>query len=213
MGSELPQPAAALQVPDRLIRAATRDFLRHGFQGASISRIVQDAGCNVRMIYHYFGSKQGLYRACLTRAYDHLRQAEAEAGFWDLPPPQAMAGLVRFTFDYMQAHPEFLGLVRIENMADGTQVGDMAVVHDRARQLFAAIDRVMARGLRAGDFGAECDPGLLYLTIIGLCTVHLTNRHTMGAVLGRDLTDPDFLHARREDIVGIVLTRLRAGQA
>ncbi|WP_295046313.1 TetR family transcriptional regulator [uncultured Paracoccus sp.] len=210
---DIAKPESLPGVADRLIAAGTAEFLRHGFEGASVSRIVQGAECNVRMIYHYFGNKLGLYRACIDRAYDRLRRAEAAAGFWDLPPREAIAELVRFTFDYMQDNPEFQGLMRIENMADGVHVRGLNAVNTRAAMLFAAIDRVIRRGVAAGDFADPGDAGLLYLSILGLSTIHIQNRHTMGVVLGRDLSDPGFLRARREEVVRIVLASLRRDRA
>lgn len=200
-------------VAHRLIEAGTAEFVRHGFQGASISRIVEAAGCNVRMIYHYFGNKLGLYRACIDRAYEALRQAEADATFWSLPPREAIAALVRFTFDYMVSKPDFQGLMRVENMADGQHVRALEQVNARAVALFDAIGRVLDRGIANGQFTHRPEPGLLYLSILGLCTIHVSNRHTMGVVMGRDLGASDFLAARRDEVVGIILASLDAARA
>src|SRR5882762_3303529 len=48
-----------------LLAAAAEVFARHGFKGTRIQEIVQVAGVNERMIYHHFGSKDGLYRAVI----------------------------------------------------------------------------------------------------------------------------------------------------
>ena len=37
-----------------------------------VAAIAQTAGVNKRMIYHYFGSKDALYRACVDAMYDEL---------------------------------------------------------------------------------------------------------------------------------------------
>lgn len=197
-------------VADRLIQAGTQEFVRHGFQGASISQIVEAAGCNVRMIYHYFGNKLGLYRACIDRAYARLREAESQATFWTLAPSLAVAELVRFTFDYMVEHPEFQGLMRIENMADGQHVRELEQVNARAMSLFRSIGTVLDRGVASGEFARRPDAGAFYLTVLGLATIHVSNRHTMGVVLGRDLGARDFLDYRREEVVAIVLASLGA---
>lgn len=200
-------------VAERLIEAGTSEFVRHGFQGASISRIVEAADCNVRMIYHYFGNKLGLYSACIDRAYDRLRQAEANATFWSLPPREAITGLVHFTFDYMVTKPEFQGLMRVENMADGQHVRALDNVNARAVALFDAIGRVLDRGIAEGRFARRPEPGLLYMSILGLCTIHVSNKYTMGVVLGRDLGSPEFLAARRDEVVRIILGSLEEAPA
>jgi AcrR family transcriptional regulator len=48
-----------------LLDAAAEEFARHGPKGARIQAIVARAGVNERMIYHHFGSKDGLYAAAL----------------------------------------------------------------------------------------------------------------------------------------------------
>ncbi len=207
------QDDSALGVQERLLVAGTAEFVRHGFQGASVSTIVSAARCNVRMVYHYFGNKLGLYRACIARVYQHLRDAEAQAEFWNAPPRGAIAELVRFTFDYMLEHPEFQGLMRVENMADGQHVRELADVNERAASLFGRMNEVLDQGLRNGDFQHRPDATLLYLSILGLCTIHIANRYTMQVVMGRDLAKPDFLSARREEIVGVILASLQQGRA
>lgn len=201
--------AASDSVQDRLLSAATAEFLVHGYQGASLTPMTERAKCNVRMIYHYFGNKDGLYRACLTRAYDHLREAEAAADFWTLPPAEAMAHLVWFTFDYMIAHPEFQGMMRIENMVGGENVRDLFTVNRRAGNLFDRIDDVLDRGCEQGLFNTRPDPGELYLSILGLTTIHVVNRYTMGVVMGQDLASPDFLSRRRDQVTEMVLAWLQ----
>lgn len=198
-------------VQERLITAATAEFVAQGYHGASVSRIIERAQCNVRMIYHYFGSKDGLYRACLERVYDDLRAAEAQATFWEDPPDHAIAALVRFTFDYMTAHPEFQGMMRIENMVEGENVRRLMAVNHRAGNLFTRIDSVLSRGSAEGVFVRRPDAAELYLSILGLATIHSSNRHTMGVVLGEDLSSPAFLERRRRILPDIILCWLRTG--
>lgn len=200
-------------VQQRLIAAATAEFVAQGYHGASVSRIIDRARCNVRMIYHYFGNKDGLYRACLERIYGDLREAEAQATFWDASPAEAIADLTRFTFDYMIAHPEFQGMMRIENMVEGQNVRAMVQINRRAGDLFARIDALLAHGVAAGDFAHHPDAGELYLTILGLATIHTSNRYTMGVVMGQDLASPAFLEKRREAVPQIILSWLRAADA
>jgi AcrR family transcriptional regulator len=201
---------SALRVQERLLIAGTAEFVRHGFQGASISTIVGAASCNVRMVYHYFGNKLGLYRACIERVYGHLRDAEATASFWNAAPCDAIAGLVRFTFDYMLEHPEFQGLMRVENMADGQHVRAISSVNDRATSLFGRMNTLLDQGVHDGSFQHRPDAGALYLSILGLCTIHIANRFTMQVVMGRDLGGSEFLTARREEVVRIILASLQS---
>lgn len=48
-----------------LLDAAAEEFALSGLDGARMQAIVKRAGVNERMVYHHFGSKQGLYEAVL----------------------------------------------------------------------------------------------------------------------------------------------------
>ena len=71
------------------------------------------------MIYYYFGGKEGLYLAVLEQAYRKLRAAETDLAVGDEAPADALRKLIELTFDYQEAHPEFVRLVNAENVNNG----------------------------------------------------------------------------------------------
>jgi AcrR family transcriptional regulator len=60
-----------------LLDAAAREFARFGPQGARVHAIVASAGVNEPMLYHHFGSTDGLYRAVLEDQWSGLAAARA----------------------------------------------------------------------------------------------------------------------------------------
>jgi AcrR family transcriptional regulator len=76
----------AAESREQILRAATREFVTHGFAGARVSRIVSNAGSNPRMLYHYFGSKSHLYVAVLEEALGGLRRKELQIDIEHLGP-------------------------------------------------------------------------------------------------------------------------------
>jgi AcrR family transcriptional regulator len=63
----------------RILTAALDEFAAAGRAGARVDRIAARSGVNKRMIYHYFGNKDGLYAALLERRLSGL---EATLGDW-----------------------------------------------------------------------------------------------------------------------------------
>ena len=67
--------------PDRtrrdIVEVATREFAQKGYSGARVDAIASRTRTSKRMIYYYFGSKEGLYLAVLEEAYSSIRRAEA----------------------------------------------------------------------------------------------------------------------------------------
>jgi len=80
-----------------MLDVAERAFARRGFHAASVDAIAEGAGISKPMVYAYFGSKEGLYRACMdrarTRLFDSLR-AGADAGA--APDEQLSLGILAF---------------------------------------------------------------------------------------------------------------------
>jgi AcrR family transcriptional regulator len=55
-----------------MLEVAMRVFSRRGWYGASMDEIAAGAGISKPMLYAYFGSKEGLCRACIQRARGRL---------------------------------------------------------------------------------------------------------------------------------------------
>lgn len=58
----------------QLLDAAQRLFIENGYQGTSIEDLARAAGVSRPIIYHHYGSKDGIYLACLRRARVDLDQ-------------------------------------------------------------------------------------------------------------------------------------------
>ena len=92
----------------RILKAGLAEFGARGYDGARTVSIAKRAKCNIRMLYHYFGGKEGLYLACLQKVYLHIREEEQKLNLCDLSPVEALEKLVHFTFDHMRKNPDFV---------------------------------------------------------------------------------------------------------
>lgn len=77
-----------------ILAAARAAFARTPYAEVSVPDIARAAGGSPAIVFHYFGSKEGLYAATLAAALDELahRQAEADAA---LPPNTSARDRVR----------------------------------------------------------------------------------------------------------------------
>ncbi len=64
---------------DAILRAGTIAFSKSGYKGTTIDDIAELAGVNRRMIYHHFGSKNGLYDAVVTAVNDPSIEAGVDS--------------------------------------------------------------------------------------------------------------------------------------
>ena len=89
-----------------MLRVATRVFSKRGFHAASMDEIAEGAGISKPMVYAYFGSKEGLYVACIRAAGELLREEIARGAEADVPPDQQMwQGSLAF-FRFVARQPE-----------------------------------------------------------------------------------------------------------
>jgi AcrR family transcriptional regulator len=204
-----PRKRDAATTRESLLAAALEEFCANGFDGARTATIARRAGFNIRMIYHYFGSKEGLYIAALERVYEQLRGEEEKLDLIHLDPDEGMAALVRFTFDHMLEHQEFIQMIGTENIQRGRFLNRSSSVPRAALPLVNAIRDLLERGQRAGVFRMGVDPVQLYISILSLSYVHISNRYTLSITFGHDLGDPDWLTARRNHACDVILGYLR----
>ncbi len=192
-----------------ILSVATHEFSEKGFAGARIDDIAEAMRTSKRMIYYYFGSKEGLYLAVLEEAYRRIRRIEAELQLEDLSPEDALRKLVGFTFDYQLANPDFIRLVMNENIHRGEFLAQSKTIQQVNLPAIDALTRIYARGVKAGVFRAAIDVVDLHMSISALCFFTVANRHTFSLIFKRDLESPAAIVARRDSVVGMVVRFLR----
>jgi len=188
-----------------IVEVATLEFAQKGYSGARVDAIASRTRTSKRMIYYYFGSKEGLYLAVLDEAYSGIRRAEATLDLEKLAPEEALRTLVGFTFDYYNKHPEFVRLVMNENIMDGAHMARSKTISKLNVTVIDAMGRLIARGQKERTFRRDIDPIELHMSISALGIFNVANRATFSTIFKRDMTSPKALAKRRQEIVEIVL--------
>lgn len=72
---------------DRILQIAEQEFLKNGFQGASLRSIVKAAGVTTGAFYRYYPTKEALFEALVKPHADHIKSlyCNAVAGLEALP--------------------------------------------------------------------------------------------------------------------------------
>jgi len=198
----------AARTQAEILNVAVNEFSEHGFHGARIERITKAAKCNSRMIYHYFGNKEGLYIAALDSVYAAIRNQEAQLDFSTGDPVRTARELVEFTYDYFATNATFLRMIRNENLLGGKYIKRSRMIQDMSRPLITSIGNLIERGYSAGAFRHRADPVQLYLSIVALSAHHLNNGATLGMVVGKDLSDKAWQAERRAHAIEMTLAYL-----
>jgi AcrR family transcriptional regulator len=173
-----------------ILKVARHEFADQGYSGARVDEIAARTRTTKRMIYYYFGSKEQLYEAALEDAYSEIRQAEQDVSVDHLDPVAAIRRLAEITFDHHESHPDFIRLVSIENIHRGEHIGRSSAIVTVNSPVIELIDKILGQGAADGVFCRRPDAIDVHMLISGFCFFRVANRHTFGAIFGRDLTDP-----------------------
>jgi AcrR family transcriptional regulator len=192
-----------------IIEVATKEFADKGFGGARVDEIAALTKTSKRMIYYYFGGKEGVYIAVLEAAYQKIRLIESGLDLAHQEAEQALRALVSFTFDYQNAHPEFVRLVMNENIMNGTYLARSKAIQRLNVSVIDGLRNLLARGQSEGVFRRDIDPVDLHMSISALCFFNVANRATFSTIFKLDMTSASALAARRSQVVETILSYVK----
>ncbi|SFU22694.1 transcriptional regulator, TetR family [Mesorhizobium sp. YR577] len=188
-----------------ILEIASEEFALNGLSGARVDEIAARTRSSKRMIYYYFGDKDGLYLSALENAYRLVREGEAKLDIEGLPPIAALSRLVEFTFDHHHHHEEFIRMVMIENIHHGQYLDRSEAIRDLNVTAIDHIARIYARGVKEGVFREGIDPVELHWQVSALCFFNVSNRATFSKIFGRDFGSQDQLERLRRNSVEMVV--------
>ena len=159
---------------DRMINASLKIFAINGYKHASTDDIVAEAGISKGLLFHYFGSKLGLY----TFLYDYsvrFMKLELTTGvssstddYFEIRKQIEFAKMqVLKNYPYMQ---QFLDRCATENVSEAL----MAIEKQRSviQDVYAVLKNQTNRALFADSISFEKLDAMLYYTITGLMCTH-----------------------------------------
>ena len=173
---------------ERILAAALKEFSARGFAGARVDVIARRAAINKRMLYHYFGNKEGLFRAV-------LRRKIAERQAWNAATPEQPAEYLPLLFDLACKDADWIRLLEWEALRGG----EKPVIDEAERRAAAArgVERIRERQA-SGHLSDEFDPRHVLLAIIGLTMYPVAFPQLTRLITGRNVSDPLFQKQRRE---------------
>ena len=159
-----------------------KEFADQGFAGARVDAIARRAAINKRMLYHYFGDKEGLFRAVLRRKIAE-RQAWAENLSGD--PAESLPSWFKLSCK----DADWIRLLEWEAL----QSADQRLIDGESRRKLAvrSINRIRQQQAR-GHVSREFDPRLVLLAMRSLAIFPLAFPQLTKLIVGRPVFEPRF---------------------
>ena len=204
-GSPGVRELAAQATRESILRAAIKIFTKHGYDGGSVEKISKAAKSYDRMIYYYFGSKEGLYIAALEHTYQRFNEAEAALQLDAEQPVEALTAVIRFIVRYYREHPEFVTLLNTENLHRGRHIAKLSSAREYSSAVIKTIEALLLRGGATGELRPDLSARDIYLTVAAMGYFYQSNRYTLSSFLGEDLAAPSAVEHWESVVIDTVL--------
>ncbi len=158
-----------------ILEVATREFASHGLAGARIEKIQQQTRTSKRMIYYHFGSKEGLYRAVIERAFETAREVDKDFDPQQGTPEQALKQIANNAFEAFTQNPSFVRLLTFENLAGAPYIRQSQHASRLNRMAMADLESVLKRGHADGSIRKDIKSLDVYINMVGLCYYHVAH--------------------------------------
>ncbi|MEV7627930.1 TetR/AcrR family transcriptional regulator [Actinoplanes sp. NPDC089786] len=161
----------------------------HGYTGTSLARIAEAAGISKAAVLYHFPSKDAVVRAAYTSVLESLT-GQVGAAVDASSGAAALYAYIRSMVAYLRDYPAHTRMI-IENVAAGTDVGDM----DGAPSRRDSVAGLVAAASAAGDYRSGVDPRVTAVIVNG----------ALDAIVAESLDDPAFDTVRAaEDLVAML---------
>jgi AcrR family transcriptional regulator len=175
----------------RILAAARREFSAKGIAGARVDAIAARAKVNKRMLYYYFGSKEGLFQEILRRRLHERTAALHSTGATARAGRQTMPERVTRVAD----DAEYTRLLLWEALETNPAKPVNAEIR---RDFFATLVDVVQTEQAAGRIPADFDAAQWVLSEVCLVLGPMLLPQITRLVTGLVPTDPEFVAARRD---------------
>ena len=201
-------------VRERILAAALEVFSERGFDGARTREIADRAGANLGLINYYFDTKEKLWQAAVSLAFQEL-QAEIGAAVASRPSDAAderaqLESLLRRFVRFVARRPEFMRLMNDEGKRDGPRMRWLAdhYVKPMSEALRALLARATAHGILP-----PISPTILHYLALGAAGLAFSQAPECAYVTGIDPTSDAFADAHADALVQILLPIVPAKRA
>jgi AcrR family transcriptional regulator len=177
---------------DRILQSALELFSSKGYDATSVREICEAAGITKPTLYHFYGSKEGVYRALVEGVLERFRSELVDRIAEPGPVDQRLMRVARQYFDAARGHRDLMRFLFsiVHNPPESAPAIDMSAFYeDVVRRVAEVTDEGVARGdLAPGPTDVRM---LLFMGALGeaLCGWMLHGRPELTHELADSIVD------------------------
>jgi len=189
-----------------LLAEATKIFARSGYHGASLSDILKKAKINKRMIYHYFGSKEELYREVHLQGWKELQEwflkELSRSDLKNASPIEdkdLLMESLKIFHDFIASHQLFLRLLVWDGL-EGGQVS-RSLWKDIRGPIYRQLEFLVQDAQTKGVLDVDLKASHLIISFMGVVAFYYAHAHTMVDIFQKNTLGREAIEERKEQIL------------
>jgi TetR/AcrR family transcriptional regulator len=196
-----PRPHNSVATREAILEAAERIFADEGLEGARTDAIAAAAGVNKALLYYYFRSKNGLYRAVLEGYSADFNRQALEVLSSEGSASSVLLRYINLHFDFIAAHRHHGPLFQRMLMADEKTYVRLA--REQGLPRLKALLKVIERGMRTGEF-RRTDSIHAVISLVSLIVFFFSSATVLRAVSGIDPYTKANVERRKKEVLEFV---------
>ena len=199
--SSRPQQARSAETRAAILAAAADAFAESGLAGARTDAIASAAGVNKAMLYYYFQSKARLFEAVVENHFAEFNRRALEVLAEDGPARSVLLHYVNLHFDFIMERRRYACIYQQLMMTGGRPLERLVRKYFVPRSV--ALDRVLDRGMQAGDF-RRADRRHTAISIVALIVFYFSASQVLQFLGQPDAGDRANLKARKREVLDFI---------
>jgi len=193
---------------ERILEVAEASLAECGYHGTRLHRIAERVGIQKASLFHYFPSKEDLYRAVLDEELDETEQTVRQVLDSDGSPADKIRLLIEAYVEMVARHPDRAKILLRQSL------GDAPVSYPQppdGQRVLTAVVTFISEGQRANQFAA-IDPVALVLDVVGMVAFFFTSAHVLAPAWCGAPGNPTVVERVKQHVVEVVRRCLSIGE-
>lgn len=218
-GREAPlQKRDPVKTRENILAWATKAFAKSGFLGTSLSEILDKAKVNKRMIYHYFSSKEGLYRAVHIQQWQALEawfavrlSQSSQGGAFPLESDDLLDEALTIFHEFIAHNQVFVRLLMWDGLEGG--IVSRSIWKDIRGPIYHRMEALIQMAQGAGVMSSELKPSHLIVTFMGAISFYFAYANSLEDIFHKPPLSPEMVNERKDQVLKLFHLALKSTAA
>ncbi|NRA39179.1 MAG: TetR/AcrR family transcriptional regulator [Planctomycetes bacterium] len=198
----------AQETAHRILLAGIEEFSAHGYHGAKIDIIAEQASVNKQRIYAYFTNKDGLFHAALQSCFERIITYEQVLLRIDEEQSSQLAErILRHYIRFHEQNPQFWRLLAWSNLENIS----VEKTHSRIDSpVFLYLRKLYEKAQEEQIYPLNVGFESFMYTLSALSFFYFANQNTMSQFMGMDLARPEVQEKILSEILQLFAMRMES---